>query len=165
MRNRQRQRLQQIDSLRLTVSCLPVRTREAMLDAVSSGERIIVGAYVDGEGGTCPMLAAHRRGGRTDFLAFAKAWDRYTNARGRARKASGRELAVLITLLEESLRADGGLDMAGAIAHHRELAERSAAIRAQGRRRTLSLADPLGEIRARRLRARAKARALSGTSA
>jgi len=157
--------MQQIDSLRLTVSCLPVRTREAMLEAVSSGQRIIVGAYVDGEGGMCPMLAAHRRGGRTDFLAFAKSWDRYTNARGRARRANARELAVLTRLLEESLRADEGLDMAGAIAHHRELAERSADRREQGRRLIGTLADPLGESRARRLRARAKARALSGTGA
>jgi len=165
MRNRQRHRTQQIDSLRLTVSCLPVHTREAMLAAVTSGQRIIVGAYVDGEGGMCPMLAAHRRGGRTDFLAFAKAWDRYTNARGRARRASVRELAVLTTLLEASLRDDAGLDMAGAIAHHRELAARSAERREQVRRRFPVLGEPLGEIRAMRLRARAGARALSGTGA
>ncbi len=165
MRNRQRHRTQQIDSLRLTVGCLPAHTREAMLAAVTSGQRIIVGAYVDGEGGMCPMLAAHRRGGRTDFLAFAKAWDRYTNARGRARKASSRELSVLTRLLEESLREDEGLDMAAAIAHHRLLAERSAEHREQGCRRLLGLVDPLGEIRARRQRARGGARALSGTGA
>jgi len=155
--------MQQIDSLRLTVGCLPMRTREAMLEAVSSGQRIIVGAYIDGEGGMCPMLAAHRRGGRTDFLAFAKAWDRFTNARGRARQASARELAILTRLLEESLRADEGLDMAAAIAHHRELAASSAQRHEQRRRLIGTLSDPLGEIRARRLRARAKARALSGT--
>jgi len=162
MRNRQRHRTQQIDSLRLTVSCLPVHTREAMLLAVTSGQRIIVGAYVDGEGGMCPMLAAHRRGGRTDFLAFAKAWDRYTNARGRPRQASGRELSVLTRLLEESVREDEGLDMASAIAHHRELAGRSAEHGKQGRRRVPSLAEPLGEIRARRVNARGRARALTG---
>ena len=38
--------------------------------------RIIVGAYVDrSSGGICPMLAAHRNGGRTDVAAFARAWD------------------------------------------------------------------------------------------
>ena len=47
--------------------------------AASTSNRIIVGAYVDSEsGGICPMLAAHRNGGRTDVAAFARAWDEYT---------------------------------------------------------------------------------------
>ncbi len=43
---------------------------------------IIVGAYSDA-GGICPMLAAHRAGGRTDCIAFAKAWDRFAFGGGR----------------------------------------------------------------------------------
>jgi hypothetical protein len=30
--------------------------------------------------GVCPMLAAHRNGGRTSLASFARAWDRYTKA-------------------------------------------------------------------------------------
>ena len=56
-----------IEDLRRAIDCLPVRTREAMLAGVRDGQPIIVGAYIDGEGGVCPMLAAHRRGGRTDL--------------------------------------------------------------------------------------------------
>ena len=55
-------------------------------------DRIIVGAYSDRSGGVCPMLAAHRCGGRTDFRSFARAWDRFTGAGRRARKATEREL-------------------------------------------------------------------------
>src|SRR5438270_9737963 len=82
MRNRARQSTSPIERLRLAIDCLPERTREAMLEGVLSNERIIAGAYVDELGGVCPMLAAHRRGGRTDFLSFAKSWDRFTRAPG-----------------------------------------------------------------------------------
>ncbi len=91
--------------LRFTIDCLPHRTRVAMLDGVDSTE-IIVGAYTDGDGGVCPMLAAHRRGGRTDLASFARAWDRYTRAGRRVRKASQREVRTLRTMLEASLSKD-----------------------------------------------------------
>lgn len=60
-----------IERLRLAIDCMPVATREAMLAGVIVSERILVGAYTDGDGGVCPMLAAHRGGGRTDFISFA----------------------------------------------------------------------------------------------
>ena len=44
--------------LRLTIDCLPLRTRIAMLEGVRSND-IIVGAYADRAGGVCPALAAH----------------------------------------------------------------------------------------------------------
>ena len=91
--------------LRFTIDCLPHRTRVAMLDGIDANE-IIVGAYTDGDGGVCPMLAAHRRGGRTDLACFARAWDRYTRAGRRARKASQREVRTLRTMLEASLGED-----------------------------------------------------------
>jgi len=53
----------------------------------------------------CPMLAAHRCGGRTSFVSFAHAWDRFANAR-RARRATPRELRVLEGELRASLLAD-----------------------------------------------------------
>ncbi len=68
--------------LRTAIDCLPLTTRKAMLGGVESN-RIIVGAYTDRSGGVCPMLAAHRNGGRTSLASFARAWDRYTGVRGR----------------------------------------------------------------------------------
>ena len=135
-----------IGDLRRAIDCLPVRTREAMLAGVRAEQPIIVGAYVDGEGGVCPMLAAHRRGGRTDFLAFARAWDRFTGAGRRPRRASGRELGVLVAHLEASLLEDAAPDLARAIAEHRASQEHRRA-----RRSPSEPLDPRGEIRARRL--------------
>ena len=80
--------------LRTAIDCLPLQTRKAMLEGVESN-RIIVGAYVDRNGGVCPMLAAHRNGGRTSLASFAHAWDRYTGVRRRARPATERELGTL----------------------------------------------------------------------
>ncbi len=120
--------------LRRTVNCLPVHTREAMLEGVRSND-IIVGAYVDRDGGVCPMLAAHRCGGRTDFLSFARAWDRFTGARGRARRATQRELNVLISHLEGSLLDEHGTDLSAAIAEHRTLAGERRERRARPARR------------------------------
>jgi hypothetical protein len=118
------------EDLRLAVACLPRRTRVAMLEGTSSND-IIVGAYTDRKGGVCPMLAAHRCGGRTDFLGFARAWDRFTHAR-RARLATERELNVLKAYLETSLLEDQRIEGFGeAIASHqtaaRERREREAA--------------------------------------
>ena len=87
--------------LRTAVELLPRHTREAMLRGVDANE-IIVGAYTDRDGGVCPMLAAHRNGGRTSFASFAHAWDDFTRAR-RPRPATRREIHVLRTYLEVSL--------------------------------------------------------------
>ena len=91
--------------LRLAVDCLPLQTRKAMLDGIDAN-RIIVGAYTDRQGGVCPMLAAHRNGGRTSLASFARAWDRYTRARGRPRPATDREVTTLRTMLEASIVLD-----------------------------------------------------------
>jgi hypothetical protein len=148
MRNTRR-RSSPVDRLRLAIDCLPVATRKAMLDGVTAQQRIITGAYTDGSGGVCPMLAAHRRGGRTDFISFAKSWDRFTRARGGSRPATDRELRILIALLRGSLDDGDGLELDRAIAEHRALiADR---IR-RGTRRLGDQHDPAGEIRARRLR-------------
>ena len=81
---------------------MPARTREAMLDGLDHNE-IIVGAYTDRRGRVCPMLAAHRHGGRTSLATFAKAWDRYTGAGSRPRPATQREIRTLRAMLEASL--------------------------------------------------------------
>jgi hypothetical protein len=116
-----------IQDLRRTIDCLPRDTRVAMLEGIRAN-RIIVGAYTT-EQGVCPMLAAHRAGGRTSLLAFAKAWDRFAlgERRGRrarpARPATGRELRILTMQLEDSLLAEAAPagDLAAAIAEHRRL--------------------------------------------
>jgi hypothetical protein len=110
------------ERLRFAVEALPKRTREAMLRGIDSNP-IIVGAYVDRDGGVCPMLAAHRNGGRTSLASFARAWDRYTGAK-RPRRATRRELRTLRSLLEASHSGDG-LTESGSIA------EAAAQIRAE----------------------------------
>jgi hypothetical protein len=86
--------------LRAAVDMLPIETKRAMLVGLDN-EAIVTGAYSH-DGGICPMLAAHRRGGRTSQESFAQAWDRYTGAR-RGRLATERELRTLRTMLEASL--------------------------------------------------------------
>ena len=94
-----------------------------MLRGIDSSP-IVVGAYVDpASGGICPMLAAHRNGGRTSLASFARAWDRYTGAK-RPRLATRRELRTLRALLLSSLT--GELDPAAG-----SLAEAAARIRAE----------------------------------
>jgi hypothetical protein len=90
--------------MRAVVDCLPYETKVAMLEGLDRYE-IIAGAYSDRSGGVCPMLAAHRCGGRTDFRSFARAWDRFTGA-GRARRANKRELHTLRAQLEQSVWAE-----------------------------------------------------------
>jgi hypothetical protein len=108
-----------------------------MLEGIKTN-RIIVGAYTDHRGGVCPMLAAHRCGGRTSLASFAKAWDLYTGAGQRARLASERELRTLRAMLESSLAEDGypqvslGEEVSRVKAARREGAERAARSTAQG---------------------------------
>ncbi len=89
-----------------------------------AANRIVVGAYVDSRsGGVCPMLAAHRNGGRTSVASFARAWDEYTGAK-RPRRATRREVNVLRALLEQSLDLETGIDRT-------PIAELAAQIRAE----------------------------------
>ena len=116
-----------INELRLAINCLPRATRIAMLEGIRDND-IIVGAYSD-RNGVCPMLAAHRAGGRTNFISFARAWDKFASAGGalrRARRATERELLVLTSHLEASLLEDDGPapDLAAAISEHRNLLAR-----------------------------------------
>jgi hypothetical protein len=123
MRRRDRDPAQR---LRLAVESLPRPTREAMLRGVEANP-IIVGAYVDKvSGGICPMLAAHRNGGRTNLASFARAWDRYTAAK-RPRLATRREVQMLRAILHSSLADDLAGPGAGSIA---EAAQRIRAERA-----------------------------------
>jgi hypothetical protein len=99
-------------NLRTAVDCLPLETRRAMLEGIEAN-RIIVGAYTDRHGGICPMLAAHRSGGRTSLVSFARAWDRYTGAHGKPRPASEREINTLRAMLEASVGLEEVPSLAG----------------------------------------------------
>jgi hypothetical protein len=95
-----------------------------MLEGVREND-IIAGAYSD-RGGICPMLAAHRAGGRTNCISFARAWDAFAFRGTRnplARRATRRELLVLTAHLEASLLDEDGPapDLGAAIAAHRGL--------------------------------------------
>jgi hypothetical protein len=102
--------------LAAAVAALPRRLRAAML--VGAGrERIIAGAYADGDG-MCPLLAAHRYGVRESGVGFVEAWDRYCGIRrGRRRDATDHERAVLVALLRDSLFAQPALPVAAPAAH------------------------------------------------
>jgi hypothetical protein len=75
-----------------------------MLEGIRANP-IVVGAYTDSQGGICPMLAAHRYGGRTTFVSFGRAWDAFARSK-RVRRATARELRVLENLLVASLEAE-----------------------------------------------------------
>jgi hypothetical protein len=129
MRSR-RSRLSHITGLRRAIDCLPERTKVAMLQGVENST-IIAGAYTDRDGGVCPMLAAHRHGGRTNLLAFAKAWDRFCEPAG-PRRATERELNVLRSHLLASLAEGERVDFGEAIASHQAVARERRAREARG---------------------------------
>jgi hypothetical protein len=124
--------------LRNAVYAMPARTKAAMLRGIRTN-RVIVGAYVDKRGGVCPMLAAHRNGGRTNFGTFARAWDAYTGAnQRRPRRASRREVRTLQGYLEMSLIRDG-IELGTETHPDRPLAEEVREV--QATRRRLAEAD------------------------
>jgi hypothetical protein len=119
--------------LRDAVYAMPARTKAAMLRGVRTN-RVIVGAYVDKRGGVCPMLAAHRNGGRTNFGTFARAWDAYTGAKPhRSRRASRREVRTLEGYLEMALARDG-VDATAETGRERTLADEVREVKAARRR-------------------------------
>ena len=132
-----------ITRLQTAIDCLPEPTRRAMLDGVRANT-IVVGAYTDGRGGVCPMLAAHRNGGRTSFLSFARAWDAFARADRGVRPAKARELRVLEDLLVASLAEDldGASDLAAAIAEHKASLARSRPREIIARRLKRRVSDP-----------------------
>jgi len=119
-----------IAELRRAIDRLPLATREAMLAGVLT-RPIVAGDYTDRHGGVCPMLAAHRSGGRTSNLGFSRAWDRFTGARRRVRRATPREIETLVSHLHASLEAERSQpDLGAAVAEHRALRWRHARARA-----------------------------------
>lgn len=97
---------------------LPERTRQAMLSGLTSNT-VITGAYSDGSG-VCPMLAAHRNGGRASAVTFPEAWDTFCGVHGRniTRPATQEEVGVLRLQLQQSLEYKGDTTLADAINEH-----------------------------------------------
>jgi hypothetical protein len=152
--------------LRRAVDAMPSDAREAMLRGIDDNT-IIVGAYTDpASGGICPMLAAHRNGGRTDLARFALSCDRYTDAR-RPRLATRREVRTLRSLLEMSLVSDDSVGtLRGAAARIR--AERAALPEPPQPEPAPAITTPERDgmlIRIRRLRASRRARRRTVTTA
>lgn len=89
--------------LRGVVDELPLAVRIAMRDGIRL-ERVIAGAYTDGRGGVCPMLAAHRQGARHAHPDFARTWDEFAEAPVEGlRTASPAHVAALEAVLRASI--------------------------------------------------------------
>ncbi|MDQ3678579.1 MAG: hypothetical protein M3401_17575 [Actinomycetota bacterium] len=112
-------REQAVADLRRSIDVLPERTRQAMLSGLVSNT-VITGAFSDGSG-VCPMLAAHRNGGRTSCVSFPEAWDTFCGVHGRniTRQATQEEVSVLRAQLQGSLEHRGSdTTLADAINEH-----------------------------------------------
>jgi hypothetical protein len=111
-----------VADLRRSIDVLPERTRKAMLVGLQNNT-VITGAFA-GSGGICPMMAAHREGGRTTCVSFPEAWDKFTGVYGRAicRPATQYEVALLRAEIEQSL-VPYASPLAEAIAEHTAMVE------------------------------------------
>jgi len=101
---------------------LPERTRKAMLVGLGNNT-VITGAFTGGDG-VCPMMAAHREGGRTSCVSFPEAWDKFTGVYGRAicRPATEYEVNILRKEIRASLEPVES-PLAAAIAEHTAMVE------------------------------------------
>jgi hypothetical protein len=116
-------REQAVAELRRSIDVLPERTRKAML--VGLGNNTVITGAFSGGGGACPMLAAHREGGRTSVCSFPEAWDTFTGVAGRRiiRAATDYEIQILRREIEASLEPAGPSELGEAIAEYRASVE------------------------------------------
>lgn len=118
-------REQSVAELRRSIDVLPERTRKAMLIGLRNNT-VIAGAF-SGGGGVCPMMAAHRAGGRTSCVSFPEAWDRFTGVYGRQiiRPATENEMQTLRKEIEASFvaKVDTNSGLAQAISDHHATVE------------------------------------------
>lgn len=141
-------REQAVAELRRSIDVLPERTRKAMLVGLENNT-VITGAFGAG-GGACPMLAAHREGGRTSVCSFPQAWDAFCGVAGRniIRPATEYEVQILRREIEASLAPPPPSMFAEAIAEHQAaqvraveeaLVEQETPAQTQTRRRRLRI--------------------------
>jgi hypothetical protein len=116
-------REQAVAELRRSIDVLPERTRKAML--VGLGNNTVITGAFSGGGGACPMLAAHREGGRTSVCSFPEAWDTFTGVAGRQiiRQATEYEIQILRREIEASLEPEGPSELGAAIAEYQASVE------------------------------------------
>jgi hypothetical protein len=116
-------REQAVAELRRSIDVLPERTRKAML--VGLGNNTVITGAFSGGGGACPMLAAHREGGRTSVCSFPEAWDTFTGVAGRQiiRQATEYEILILRREIEASLQPAGPSELGAAIAEYQASVE------------------------------------------
>ena len=109
--------------LRRSIDVLPVRTRQAMLVGLENNT-VITGAFAASTSGACPMMAAHREGGRTSCCTFPEAWDKFTGVYGRhiVREATPYEVQILCEEIEASLVPLPSV-LSDAIAEHQAIVE------------------------------------------
>jgi hypothetical protein len=117
-------REQAVAELRRSIDVLPERTRKAMLVGLGNNT-VITGAFTGSGGGACPMLAAHREGGRTSVCSFPEAWDTFTGVAGRQiiRQATEYEILILRREIEASLEPAGPSELGAAIAEYQASVE------------------------------------------
>ena len=147
-----------VADLRRSIDVLPERTRQAMLIGLQNNT-VITGAFA-GADGVCPMLAAHREGGRTSCVSFPEAWDKFTGVYGRAitRPATQYEVEILRKEIHASLEPVES-PLAEAIADH------TAMVEGRRRRDRLFAGDPvdLGEAIHEHEGAKRRGRLFAGT--
>ncbi len=109
--------------LRRSIDVLPERTRKAMLVGLGNNT-VITGAFAGAKDGACPMMAAHREGGRTSCCTFPEAWDKFTGVHGRhiIREATPYEIQILCEEIEASLVPLPNV-LSDAIAEHQAIVE------------------------------------------
>lgn len=109
--------------LRRSIDVLPERTRKAMLHGLGSNT-VITGAFAASKNGACPMMVAHREGGRTSCCTFPEAWDKFTGVHGRhiIREATPYEIQILCEEIQASLVPLPNL-LSEAIAEHQAIVE------------------------------------------
>ncbi len=139
-------REQAVAELRRSIDVLPERTRKAMLIGLKNNT-VITGAFSASGDGVCPMLAAHRAGGRTACASFPEAWDKFTGVYGRPliRPATEYEVQILCREIEASLEPVEN-ELAAAIADHQ------ATVQARIRDEAIAAEQAAAPPRKRRLR-------------
>ena len=107
--------------LRRSIDVLPERTRKAMLHGLGNNT-VITGAFAAAKDGACPMMVAHREGGRTSCCTFPEAWDKFTGVYGRSivREATEYEVQILCEEIEASLVPTPNV-LSDAIAEHQAI--------------------------------------------
>ena len=109
--------------LRRSIDVLPERTRKAMLHGLGNNT-VITGAFAASGQGACPMMVAHREGGRTSCCTFPEAWDKFTGVYGRhiVREATPYEIQILCEEIEASLQPLPSV-LSDAIAEHQAIVQ------------------------------------------